>query len=83
MHHRCCSDRYVNRVMRCYGITKDSETNDYMLMMDYASGGDLHNYLQSNFTNTTWNKIKLGILWNILDGIYMLCVRSRFASTDS
>ena len=54
--------------MKCYGITKDPETNDYMIVMDYASGGDLHNRLQRNFNKITWNKIKLRILFNILDG---------------
>jgi hypothetical protein len=38
-----------------------------MLVMEYASGGNLHNYLQSNFVNITWNK-KLRILWNISEG---------------
>ena len=33
-------------------------------MMTYADGGDLHNYLQKNFNDITWEK-KLHILWNI------------------
>ena len=32
-----------------------------MLIMDYADGGDLHNYLQKDFTKITWEK-KLFIL---------------------
>ena len=54
--------------MRCYGITKDPETNDYMLIMDYASEGDLHKYLQKNFADIWWYRKKLVILWQILDG---------------
>ncbi len=38
-----------------------------MLVMGYASGGDLYNYLQKNFTKLKWNT-KLEILWQILDG---------------
>ncbi len=64
--------------MRCYGITKDPETNDFMLVMSYASGGDLYNYLQKKFTSLTWKgkryeESKLGILWQILDG-YMFFI---------
>ena len=57
--------------MRCYGITKDPETNDFMLVMDYALG-DLHNHLQKNFITLTWNKKKLKVLWQILDGYVFL-----------
>ena len=42
-----------------------------MLVMKYAPGGNLHNYLQENFTSLTWwkgGKGKLDILWQILDG---------------
>ena len=38
-----------------------------MFIMKYANGGDLHNYLQKNFTEITWKK-KLHILWRISDG---------------
>ena len=52
--------------MRCHGITKDPETNDLMLLMNYASE-DLHHHLQDNFTKFRWNR-KLKVLWQILDG---------------
>ncbi|RIA87935.1 kinase-like domain-containing protein [Glomus cerebriforme] len=39
-----------------------------MLIMHYADSGNLHNYLQTNFINITWNK-KLDILWNISLGL--------------
>ena len=38
-----------------------------MIIMKYANGGNLHDYLQRNFTNITWEK-KLYILWRISDG---------------
>ncbi len=31
------------------GITQDPTTKEYMLMMKYADGGDLHSYLQKKF----------------------------------
>ena len=39
-----------------------------MLVMQYASKGDLHNYLQKEFSQITWNKQKLIILWQISEG---------------
>ena len=42
-----------------------------MMVMDYADGGDLHKYLQNNFTNITWDD-KLNILWRISMGYLYL-----------
>ena len=39
-----------------------------MLVMQFASEGDLHNYLQRKFKKITWNKDKLRILRQISDG---------------
>ena len=44
-----------------------------MLVMQYASEGDLHKYLQNKFKEITWNKEKLRILWQISEGyIYLI-----------
>ena len=53
-----------NHVTKCWGITKDSNENDYLLMFDYATLGDLHNNLSKNFKKITWmDKIEsLGII---------------------
>ena len=46
---------YVNY---CYGVTKDPNENDYLLVFRYAKNGDLHNNLSKNFKEITWeNKI--------------------------
>ena len=55
-------------MIKIYGFTKDPELGDYILVMQYASGGDLHNYLQKSFTKITWHSQKLAILWQISDG---------------
>ncbi|UZO24723.1 uncharacterized protein OCT59_017017 [Rhizophagus irregularis] len=55
-------------IIKCYGITQDTVTKDYMLVMEYANGGNLHDYLQKNFANITWNT-KLYILWKISEGL--------------
>jgi hypothetical protein len=45
-----------------------------MIVLQYAPGGDLHNYLQENFTKFTWNKEKLRILLQISEGYSYLII---------
>ena len=66
--------KFKHHVIESYGFTEDPESKDYMLVMQYASGGDLHNYLQREFTGITWNKEKLNILWQISEG-YVLIIK--------
>ncbi|GBB90991.1 hypothetical protein RclHR1_18080001 [Rhizophagus clarus] len=58
-----------HHIVKIYGFTKDPKFDDYILVMQYALGGDLHNYLQKHFTNITWNKKKLSILSQISEGL--------------
>ncbi|PKC05986.1 kinase-like protein [Rhizophagus irregularis] len=62
---QCYSLEYIIEV---YGILQDIESKDYMLVMKYASGGNLHNHLQKNFSNIAWKK-KLYTLWKISEGL--------------
>ncbi|RIA91514.1 kinase-like domain-containing protein [Glomus cerebriforme] len=55
-------------IVKVHGCTQDPETKDFMLIMEYANGGNLHNYLQKNFVDITWKK-KLYILWKISEGL--------------
>ncbi|CAB5186428.1 unnamed protein product [Rhizophagus irregularis] len=63
-----CYDNKFEYIIKCHGITKNPMTNKFMFIMKYANGGDLHNYLQENFTKITWKK-KMHILLRILDGL--------------
>jgi serine/threonine protein kinase len=62
--HRCYDTVFI---VKYYGITQDPKIKDYMLIMEYAGGGNLHSYLKYNFTNIKWS-IKLAILCQISDG---------------
>ncbi|GBC22532.2 kinase-like domain-containing protein [Rhizophagus irregularis DAOM 181602=DAOM 197198] len=50
-----------DNIIRCHGITKLEPENhhgnviNYMLVMEYADGGSLRNYLKNNFSKLTWN----------------------------
>ncbi|CAG8615353.1 183_t:CDS:2, partial [Dentiscutata heterogama] len=52
-------------VLRCYGISKNPETNEYIMIFPYAHGGNLRNYMKKrlNWVN------KLDILRHILFGL--------------
>ena len=55
---------YVNQ---CYGITKDTKENDYLLIFKYAKNGDLHNNLSKNFKEITWED-KIHSLYRVSKG---------------
>ena len=51
-------------INKCYGVTNDPNKNDYLLVMEYAKNGDLHNNLSKNFKEITWRD-KVYSLWSI------------------
>ncbi|RGB38463.1 kinase-like domain-containing protein [Rhizophagus diaphanus] len=68
-NQHCFNKIVYNYIIDIYGFTKDPESDDYILVMEYASEGDLHKYLQKNFTNIEWNNKKLFILQQIATGL--------------
>ncbi|POG81672.1 kinase-like domain-containing protein [Rhizophagus irregularis DAOM 181602=DAOM 197198] len=42
--------------LKFYGMTKDPKTEEFMMIMQFASRGDLRNILSSNFKNILWNE---------------------------
>jgi len=40
-------------IVRCYGITKFPENNNYAMVLNYIGDGNLRNYLQKNHSNLT------------------------------
>ncbi|RGB29253.1 kinase-like domain-containing protein [Rhizophagus diaphanus] len=51
-----------------YGITKDPESRNFMIVMGYAMYGSLRQHLNDSFNSTKWEK-KLKILRNIAQGL--------------
>ncbi|CAB4413158.1 unnamed protein product [Rhizophagus irregularis] len=56
-------------IVTFYGITQDPETENYMMVLDYAENGSLRNYLDKNYNNLTWND-KVLCLYCIATGLY-------------
>ena len=51
---------YHPNILQFYGISKlegdlMNQTNNYLLIMEYADGGSLHSYLKENFNKLEWN----------------------------
>ncbi|CAB5207885.1 unnamed protein product [Rhizophagus irregularis] len=63
---------YCDRIIRCLGISQDVTTKEYLvLVMQYANGGDLRNYLKDNFKELTWED-KKRLAFQIADGLNYL-----------
>ncbi len=58
-------DYYINK---CYGITQDPITKDFMVIINYCGSGDLNNYITSKFDKTSW-RTKLYDLMDIIKGL--------------
>ncbi|POG67873.1 kinase-like domain-containing protein [Rhizophagus irregularis DAOM 181602=DAOM 197198] len=55
-------------VTKCFGITRDPESNNFMMVMEYAKDGSLRQYLNNIFNSIKWDD-KLDILQRIAYGL--------------
>src|SRR5437763_2723343 len=58
----------AGNVVYCFGITKDSKTNDFMMVMNYAENGNLRHHLNNSFNSMDWGR-KLNTLQYIASGL--------------
>ncbi|CAG8515679.1 637_t:CDS:2 [Dentiscutata heterogama] len=58
----------IRRLVQCYGVSQEPDTNNYIFVMTYMSHGCLTEYLSNHFTNITW-KMKQSLLRDIVKGI--------------
>ncbi|CAB4422633.1 unnamed protein product [Rhizophagus irregularis] len=66
--HMLLSEHTNNSISQCYGITKDPESRNFMIVMGYVQNGSLRQHLNNSFNSTKWNK-KLDILQKIAQGL--------------
>ncbi|CAG8628841.1 3811_t:CDS:2 [Acaulospora morrowiae] len=64
-NHSKCNG--LAHIIRCYGLSRNPETKNYIMVMRYAPSGNLRDYLRKNQT-LQW-KEKLMILLTIADGL--------------
>ncbi|POG82960.1 kinase-like domain-containing protein [Rhizophagus irregularis DAOM 181602=DAOM 197198] len=58
----------VFNITPCYGITKDPESKNFMLVMGYVINGSLRQHLNNSFNSTKWVE-KLETLQDIAQGL--------------
>ncbi|RGB25188.1 kinase-like domain-containing protein, partial [Rhizophagus diaphanus] len=58
-------------IIRYYGITQDTETKDYMIVVQYARNGNLRKYMKKNPTGIIWKR-KLDILFGVATALYRI-----------
>lgn len=57
-----------SNILKIYGISQNPNTNDYIMVVDFAEGGNLTNWIDKNYKTFTWfNKIQ--VLQNITEGL--------------
>jgi serine/threonine protein kinase len=49
--HKLTTDDFGKHVIRCYGISQDPKTKNYIIVMCYARDGDLRKYLRNNYND--------------------------------
>ncbi|RIA85503.1 kinase-like domain-containing protein [Glomus cerebriforme] len=49
-------------------MSKNPDTNDYIMVLDYAEGGNFNSWLNKNFINFDW-VCKMETLFNIIEGL--------------
>ncbi|RIB06284.1 kinase-like domain-containing protein [Gigaspora rosea] len=54
--------------LKIYGLTQNTETNQYMMVFQYANSGNLYKFLKSNFRELNW-QAKLKLLLNISEDL--------------
>src|SRR5215213_2388017 len=59
---------YAECVVYCHGITKDPKTNDFMMVINYATYGNLRHHLNNSFNSMDWVE-KLNTLYDITNGL--------------
>ncbi|POG75265.1 kinase-like domain-containing protein [Rhizophagus irregularis DAOM 181602=DAOM 197198] len=73
---------FHDKIIRCYRMTKleSEDYNNYWVVMEYADGGSLRNYLKKNFKKLTWDdkysmayQLSCAILCLHNEGIVHLC----------
>ncbi|RHZ48419.1 hypothetical protein Glove_551g53 [Diversispora epigaea] len=58
-------------ILKFYGVTKQENTNNYMIILKYSNNGSLRQYLKTNFQKMDWNT-KLNLAKQIANVLWYL-----------
>ncbi|GET03125.1 kinase-like domain-containing protein [Rhizophagus clarus] len=58
----------MDNILKLYGISQNPDTKDYIMVLEYAEGGNFNNYLDKNYEKFDWfNGLK--VLSDIFNGL--------------
>jgi serine/threonine protein kinase len=55
-------------ILKIYGMSQNPETNDYIMVLDYAEGGNSVDWINRNYRSFNWSN-RIQIVKNIIDGL--------------
>ncbi|EXX78254.1 Cla4p [Rhizophagus irregularis DAOM 197198w] len=64
-------DRHSNNILRIYGLSQDPVTKEYIIVLEYAEGGNFNSWVNKNGEKFSW-LFKINTLLNISNGLKMI-----------
>ncbi|POG64934.1 kinase-like domain-containing protein [Rhizophagus irregularis DAOM 181602=DAOM 197198] len=61
-------NKYGSNIIRIYGISQDPKTKNYVIVLQYAKGGNFNGWINKCYKDFDWNN-KLRTLHNIIFGL--------------
>ncbi|GBC09643.1 hypothetical protein RclHR1_00900029 [Rhizophagus clarus] len=57
-----------NEILLIYGLTQNPDTKNYVMVLDYAEGGNLYNWINKHYNKLDWS-YNINVLLNIIEGL--------------
>ncbi|GES95365.1 kinase-like domain-containing protein [Rhizophagus clarus] len=61
-------NQIIDNILKIYGISQNPDTKDYIMVLEYAEGGNFNNYLDKNYENFDWFN-GLRVLRDVFNGL--------------
>ncbi|UZO22921.1 uncharacterized protein OCT59_015269 [Rhizophagus irregularis] len=62
------TNQKFSNILKIYGMSQNSDTEEFIIVLEYAEGGNFNDYLYRNYKSFNWSN-KLQILMNIIKGL--------------
>ncbi|PKY33253.1 hypothetical protein RhiirB3_452007 [Rhizophagus irregularis] len=73
-------NNYGSNIIRIYGLSQNLNTKEYIMVLEYAEGGNFNNWMNKNNRNFSWLS-KLNTLFNINNGLKEIHQRNIVSSS--
>ncbi|GES87824.1 kinase-like domain-containing protein [Rhizophagus clarus] len=59
---------YFDYILKIYGISQNPNTKDYIMVLEYANGGNFNDYINNCTVKWSWS-VRLHLLANVIEGL--------------